>query len=297
MIGLEYIAAPLIGGLIGLITNGIAIKMLFRPLHPVKIGKVTLPFTPGLIPKEKNRIARAIGQTVGGSLLDAETLQRALVSDNLRKALDKKVDTVIEKLGCEEGTVGEYLESKGFLETIDQTVDTFENRVSGYLASYLVEQKLGDEILDVAMKKILENLNSMVALVAEPALEKARPGIAKKIDEMIIEECPGIVKGYMNQEYDRWMDRPMKEVAIYLWQKKEFIKEKIWEVYVSVLNEKSERLFQRLDVAAIVEEKVNEFDPIYLEKLIMDISRKELNALVWIGGLLGMMLGFVNLLF
>ena len=29
----------------------------------------------------------------------------------------------------------------------------------------------------------------------------------------------------------------------------------------------------------------------------MEISRKELNALVWIGGLLGAVIGFVNLLF
>ena len=55
---LHYIATPLVGGFIGLITNGIAIKMLFRPHYPVKIGNIKLPFTPGLIPKEKPRIAK-----------------------------------------------------------------------------------------------------------------------------------------------------------------------------------------------------------------------------------------------
>lgn len=297
MIDLEIIAAPVIGGLIGLITNGIAIKMLFRPLRPVKIGKYTLPFTPGLIPKEKDRIARAIGQTVGGNLLDAETIQKALASDNLKAALNKKIDSVIDKLGMEEGTVAEYLEKRELLDTIDKSVGHMGDSVSGYLSVYLVEQNIGDEILEIALKKIVENLNSMVARIAEPALEKARPGIAKKIDEMILRECPNIVKGYIGQEYDRWMDKPMREVAIYLWQKKDFIKDKIWEIYVGVLNEKSERFIQRLDVAAIVEEKINEFDAAYLEKLIMGIARKELNALVWMGGLLGMLIGFVNLLF
>lgn len=297
MIDLEIIAAPVVGGLIGLITNGIAIKMLFRPLHPVKIGKVTLPFTPGLIPKEKNRIARAIGQTVGGNLLNAETIQKALASDNLKAALNRKIDSVIDTLGMEAGTVSEYLEKKEILDTIDKTVDNLEDSVADYLAVYLVEQNIGDEILETAMKKIVENLNSMVAKIAEPAFEKARPGIAKKIDEMILRECPNIIKGYIGREYDRWMDKPMREVAIYLWQKKDYIKDKAWEIYLGILNEKSERFIQRLDVAAIVEEKVNEFDAAYLEKLIMEISRKELNALVWMGGLLGMLIGFVNLLF
>ena len=34
-----------------------------------------------------------------------------------------------------------------------------------------------------------------------------------------------------------------------------------------------------------------------LKKMIMEIAKKELNALVWLGGLLGMLMGFVNLLF
>ena len=47
---LQVIAAPVIGGIIGLITNGLAIKMLFRPYKEIYIGKFRLPFTPGLIP-------------------------------------------------------------------------------------------------------------------------------------------------------------------------------------------------------------------------------------------------------
>lgn len=43
--------------------------------------------------------------------------------------------------------------------------------------------------------------------------------------------------------------------------------------------------------------KINEFDMAELEKMIMEIAKKELNALVWLGGLLGMLMGFVNLLF
>ena len=54
---LSFFIGPIIGGIIGLITNGIAIRMLFRPLKAIKVWGLTLPFTPGLIPKEKPRIA------------------------------------------------------------------------------------------------------------------------------------------------------------------------------------------------------------------------------------------------
>ena len=42
---LRLLAGPLIGAVIGYCTNYIAVKMLFRPLYPVKIGNWTLPFT------------------------------------------------------------------------------------------------------------------------------------------------------------------------------------------------------------------------------------------------------------
>ena len=42
---LEIIAGPAIGAVIGYCTNYIAVKMLFRPLKPIKIGNRTLPFT------------------------------------------------------------------------------------------------------------------------------------------------------------------------------------------------------------------------------------------------------------
>ena len=83
---LQMIAAPVIGGIIGLITNGLAIKMLFRPHKEIYIGKFRLPFTPGLIPKEKNRIAAAIGKSIGNELLNSETLGKALCSDEMQNA-------------------------------------------------------------------------------------------------------------------------------------------------------------------------------------------------------------------
>lgn len=80
----ELITAPLIGAAIGTVTNGIAIKMLFRPWKAVYIGKLKMPFTPGLIPKEKPRIARSIADVIGNNLLDNETIRKTLLSDDIK---------------------------------------------------------------------------------------------------------------------------------------------------------------------------------------------------------------------
>jgi uncharacterized membrane protein YheB (UPF0754 family) len=69
------LAPPVIGGVIGYFTNDIAIKMLFRPYRPLYLGKRRIPFTPGLIPSNQERLARRISDTIMGSLLTPEELQ------------------------------------------------------------------------------------------------------------------------------------------------------------------------------------------------------------------------------
>ncbi|PZV06727.1 MAG: DUF445 domain-containing protein [Leptolyngbya sp.] len=85
------LAPPIVGGIIGYFTNDIAIKMLFRPYRPIYVGKQRLPFTPGLIPSNQERLAKRISDTIMGSLLTPEELQklarRLLQTDRTQAAI------------------------------------------------------------------------------------------------------------------------------------------------------------------------------------------------------------------
>ncbi|MBE9069443.1 DUF445 domain-containing protein [Leptolyngbya cf. ectocarpi LEGE 11479] len=70
------IVPPIAGGIIGYFTNDLAIKMLFRPYRPLYLFGQQLPFTPGLIPSNQSRLAKRIADTIMGSLLTPEELQR-----------------------------------------------------------------------------------------------------------------------------------------------------------------------------------------------------------------------------
>lgn len=67
---------PVAGAVIGYFTNDVAIKMLFRPYRAVYIFKRRLPFTPGLIPRNQDRLAKRVSDTIMGSLLTPEELQK-----------------------------------------------------------------------------------------------------------------------------------------------------------------------------------------------------------------------------
>ena len=96
---LHYIAGPLIGALIGYCTNYIAVKMLFHPHHEVKVLGRTLPFTPGVIPKNKPRLAHAIGEAVANVLLTKEDIAGLIT--------DERVDSASTALVAGSGLFGD----------------------------------------------------------------------------------------------------------------------------------------------------------------------------------------------
>ena len=84
---LHWILPPLLGAIIGYVTNRIAIKMLFRPLEPKRFLGVRVPLTPGVIPRNRFDLARTIGRMVSEQLLSPQAIRDQLESPEFRNSL------------------------------------------------------------------------------------------------------------------------------------------------------------------------------------------------------------------
>ena len=82
-----FLVPPAVGAVIGLFTNWLAIKMLFRPLEARYVFGFRMPFTPGILPRERKRIAESLADTVANDLLTQESVEERLRSQGFRKAL------------------------------------------------------------------------------------------------------------------------------------------------------------------------------------------------------------------
>jgi len=69
----------------------LAVRMLFRPRRPVKVFGLTV-FPQGMIPRNRDRLAGAIGKAVGEELVTSETIQEHLIG---RDFLKRKLDAVV----------------------------------------------------------------------------------------------------------------------------------------------------------------------------------------------------------
>jgi uncharacterized membrane protein YheB (UPF0754 family) len=94
----QIISIPLIAGLIGWITNYLAVKMIFRPRVPIRILGITFQ---GLIPKRQMQIAASIGETVARDLLSHNDIKDVLgkldLADQVQHLVDRQLESFIGK--------------------------------------------------------------------------------------------------------------------------------------------------------------------------------------------------------
>ena len=228
-----YIIGALIGAVIGYITNWLAIKMLFRPREAKYIFDMKLPFTPGLIPKEKSRIANKVGETVGTHLLNLDSLSKALKDDKIKAKFNEvakeKINQVINSNSTLEeslkNTLGEnYYALKGnMIDNIAKTIlesiqeEEFKNKVKFYIVDSIKER------LNKKPEKIIDFINSnkfREVIINTLEEEKTRDIIGKAllkevktlgkedltIEEVIPENIKPYIEEYVKSQKDTLVD-------------------------------------------------------------------------------------------
>lgn len=294
---LEIIAGPAIGAVIGYCTNYIAVKMLFRPLKPVKIGNKTLPFTPGIIPKGQGRMARALGQAVGEHLLTKEDFEKMLLSEDIKNAVVDAVLQKIEKLKDTEASLEEFLSQYTGQEEYDLMRDKLEDYITEKITEGVENLDIGAIIVEEGTKEIKEKFKGgmLSMFLNDDLIQSVATPIGNKVDEYIKENGeekirPAVVAQLAaaeNKSVAQW-------VEIFPVSDKKF-RQIIENIYVKFVNEKAEELAEKFHVAEIVEGKINAMDVLELENLLLGIMKKELNAVVSLGAVIGFILGLLNI--
>lgn len=294
---LQFFIGPIVGGLIGYITNGIAIKMLFRPLNPVYIFGKKVPFTPGIIPKERDRIAHSIGQVVGKELINQETLRENLLSQEMYVKIERSINEwFIAKKNSKE-TVREVLYGLANEKTVETLTEAIKGKVSGVAYTKIVDLELGGVLADSACHEIKENLGALAMFLNDSIIDTAKVKLEQIINDMVKEKAGDIIGEVVDKEGENLLEMQMQEIAISLENELPKIKYMLLKQYQSVIKNQLETMLNNIDIPHIVEEKIKAFDMLELEKLIFEIMGKELHAIIWLGALLGMIMGIVMSIF
>lgn len=288
------------GAVIGYITNDIAIRMLFRPHHAKYILGMRVPFTPGIIPKEKTRIAAAIGKAVSENLMNREVLEKSLLSDDM---LAKMVDAIDEFVTTQQGNeetieqfAAHYLSDEDIAAMRSNVTDGIVKLITGKLQ----DTSMGDNIAHMATEHVMEKTRNslagrfgaemLVQAVAQP-IEKI---LAKHINEILQNNSAQMVESLVKDQSAQLMGMTMSQLTTGRDEQISQIKGGIINAYRVIITEHLPRILQDIDISTIIEQRINEMDMDEAEAIILDVMKKELRAIVWLGALLGSIMGTLN---
>ena len=296
---IEYLSGPVVGAVIGYITNDIAIRMLFRPRQPKYIFGWHVPFTPGIIPKEKNRIAGAIGDSISENLMNLEILERTLLSDDMIAKIRQAVDDFAATQMNNDETVEQFARHYLTESEVAALRDNATEEVSKLLTAKLQDSAIGGRIAHAATEHVLEKTHHSMAgrLGADKLLgalsipvEKL---LAKHINEVLQSHSGEMVSRLVEDEGAKLVNMPMRQLMAGHEEQVEQAKDGIISVYRTVITERLPRILEAIDISGIVERRICEMDMEEAEGIIMQVMHKELRAIVWLGALLGCIMGTV----
>ncbi|KOA18940.1 hypothetical protein CLHOM_26800 [Clostridium homopropionicum DSM 5847] len=139
-----------------------------------------------------------------------------------------------------------------------------------------------EETLEEVFKKANINLENIVVDYMGRKIDYMVN--SKEIEEKIVEHTNNAIEKLFNlniSDLSRGKEEKISRIS-------SNIAEDIFERF---LNTRAKEFIGAFDISKIVEEKISSFEVSFAEKLILEISSRELNAITWLGALLGFIMG------
>lgn len=292
---------PLVGAVIGLITNDIAIRMLFHPRKPVYIGKWRVPFTPGLIPKEKARVAKSLGNVISTQLLDTPTLKKVFLSDKVLHKIRRALEVFVDQNRRNTQTVEEVILNFAPKEVVKRVYAYAKEDITELAYIKLTKVQFGEGMAkNVFMKIKREKVDGKLfgllsTIINESVIERLSKNVGSIVDQAIAENAKDIIKEVIGTEVDRYKKYRICDLIEKYDEKIPYLIDFAINTYQKIFEERLEQILYGINIAQIVEEKVASFNVRELETMIFGIMKKELNAIVYLGAVLGFLMGWINI--
>ena len=177
MIGLKWLIMMWVGGLIGWLTNRIAIRLLFKPYNPIATPLPGFKIQ-GLIPRRKGELAKSVGTQVESELLSMEDILRAFARPEQKEALKLFLRLYLNEMMMERVP---FFLKEAMKKPIDHFVADLMSQESDRLLDEIFEYLMEEGTADINLAAMvearinafpMEQLEAMVMAVASRELKQ-----------------------------------------------------------------------------------------------------------------------------
>lgn len=249
----------------------LAVKMLFRPRHPVYLFGWQLPLTPGMLPKEREHFIEALSTVIAERLLDIET-----IADELMKLdLHSEITTLAQR---------EYLhhsQSESAIQVITEHLRERLYHLRDSVESRWEITRALRKIIEQEMEQRFSLLRRMATnyFLDDDALYRIVGDSINKLADQIADSL--YVRTTISQAMAQVPERILSSGAM---------------VQSATVSNFVKTLSQRLDFRAILIKRLSALSNEDIEQLVMETAGREIRAIVWFGAGIGCVVGIVQTL-
>ncbi len=268
---LQTLAGPVVGAVIGYITNDIAIRMLFRPHKAVYVFGRRLPFTPGIVPRRKDQLAAILGEAIVEKFFNADDLEIVFTSGIADSVADSLMELLRSDVSISSLTKGVEQEK---LEKLESELCV---RIQAAVCTSQMPEKL------------LRESSSLLP-------ESAAKALAHRVREFIIEHGYEYILPLLHSELQRAGEKTVGELtALLAGEDDEKLRESIKQLYLRFMQRHVRPIVESIDVGGMIREKIVLMSSEEVEELVLAVVNKELRLVVYFGAFLGALIGTVNI--
>lgn len=246
-----------VAGLIGFLTNWLAITMLFHPRrkHPV--------FGQGLIPAQRERVIFRLATAISEELIN-ERIIKAKIEESQVIPRYREISLNVTRGVLEDGEFRRELKSLT-AEYLHDVLSTAEMRegITRFVVDKL-ESHAGRGVYGVALR--------LYRFVNEPDFQRRI--------EAAVNELPSAIDPALDN-----LDHLLDRIPAHIEARSADIEEWATRVVLGFV--------ERLDIYSMIVENMKQYDDLQLERLLKSTSNEQLNYIKYLGGVLGFLGGLV----
>ena len=310
---LLFAVPPFVGAIIGFITNVVAIRMLFRPLTEIRVCGVRLPFTPGILPRQRRRLAQSIGAMVERELLTPELLRQRLGQEEVREKVKTYLSQLTEKILS--APVGRLLEGREnfLLEKISSEAEKLYPAVAVGFLNFLRRGDIRRELEsrgNVFLNNVILKLNVFQRIFISAAqydltLSQRMPEIVDELIDTIgnllndaaiknklLASVRAALTGLLGSR-----NQSIGAIFNITGESKEKLDGFLCERFLSAVDGQIENVLASINIKELVRERIDSLEMIRVERIILDVMADQFKWIDIFGGILGFLIGLFQVFF
>jgi uncharacterized membrane protein YheB (UPF0754 family) len=304
---LVFLIPPVVGAFIGYSTNVVAIKMLFRPLREIRVFGIRLPFTPGILPRQRYRLAQSIGSMVERELLTPEILRARLGRQDTREKIKEATASFISKIL--EKKPSELFQGKENMLScrIKGTAEKLYPALTSALMSFLYRREIREELESrgrIFLRNVFLQLNTLQRILLNAGqyditLQEKMPEIIDDLIEstgnlLYEEKVKNTLITAVSSSFDKTLfsqSKTINELLELTASDKEKLNDYLFEKLISAVDGQIEGILASINVKELVSDRIDSLDMERVERIILDVMSDQFKWVEIFGGVLGFLIG------